>query len=104
MWPLMIGLFVCAEPLVSLLLGQDWLPCVPFVRIFSLYYALFPIHTAHLNAIKAMAMFIRRYGKKDLAAVLDRLHQQYDFQKIQEILGFDLDEGLRILEETRTAE
>lgn len=54
MWPLMIGLFVCAEPLVSLLLGQDWLPCVPFVRIFSLYYALFPIHTANLNAIKAM--------------------------------------------------
>ena len=53
MWPLMIGLFVCAEPLVSLLLGQDWLPCVPFVRIFSLYYALFPIHTANLNAIKA---------------------------------------------------
>ena len=54
MWPLMIGLFVCAEPLVSLRLGQDWLPCVPFVRIFSLYYALFPIHTANLNAIKAM--------------------------------------------------
>ena len=54
MWPLMIGLFVCVEPLVSLLLGQDWLPCVPFVRIFSLYYALFPIHTANLNAIKAM--------------------------------------------------
>lgn len=54
MWPLMIGLFVCAEPLVSLLLRQDWLPCVPFVRIFSLYYALFPIHTANLNAIKAM--------------------------------------------------
>ena len=54
MWPLMIGLFVCAEPLVSLLLGKDWLPCVPFVRIFSLYYALFPIHTANLNAIKAM--------------------------------------------------
>ena len=54
MWPLMIGLFVCAGPLVSLLLGQDWLPCVPFVRIFSLYYALFPIHTANLNAIKAM--------------------------------------------------
>ena len=54
MWPLMIGLFVCARPLVSLLLGEEWLPCVPFLRIFSLYYALFPIHTANLNAIKAM--------------------------------------------------
>ena len=54
MWPLMIGLFVCARPLVSLLLGEEWLPCIPFMRIFSLYYALFPIHTANLNAIKAM--------------------------------------------------
>ena len=54
MWPLMIGLFVCAKPLVALLLGEKWLPCVPFLRIFSLYYALFPIHTANLNAIKAM--------------------------------------------------
>ena len=53
------------------------------------------------NAVKAMAQFIRKHGKKGLAAALDRLHQQYDFQKIQEILGNDPEEGLRILEETR---
>ena len=51
-----------------------------------------------VNAIKAMSLFIRKHGKKELAAVLDRLHTQYDFQKIQEVLGFDLDEGLGILE------
>ncbi len=56
-----------------------------------------------VNAIKAMALFIRKYGKKELAATLDRLHQLYDFQKIQEILGNDLEEGLRILEENRPA-
>ncbi len=54
-----------------------------------------------VNAVKAMAMFIREYGKKELAAVLDRLHQRYDFRKIQEILGNDLEEGLGILEENR---
>ena len=54
-----------------------------------------------VNAIKAMALFIRKYGKKELAAVLDRLHQQYDFRKIQEILGEDLEQGLQILEENR---
>ena len=53
------------------------------------------------NAVKAMAMFIRKHGKKELAAVLDNLHEKYDFQKIQEILGFDLNEGLKILEENR---
>ena len=51
-----------------------------------------------------MSLFIRKYGKKELAMVLDRLHQQYDFQKIQEILGFDLDEGQRILEMNRPAD
>lgn len=54
-----------------------------------------------VNAIKALALFIRRYGKKQLAAVLDRLHQQYDFRKIQEVLGKDLEQGLTILERNR---
>jgi hypothetical protein len=54
-----------------------------------------------VNAVKAMALFIRKYGKKELAATLDNLHEKYDFQKIQEILDFDLDEGLKILEKNR---
>ena len=51
-----------------------------------------------VDAIKAMAKFIRKHGKKELFAVLDRLHEKYDFQKIQEILGHDIEEGLTILE------
>lgn len=54
MMPMMIGLAVCAEPLVKLILTDKWLPCVPFLRIFCFTYAFFPIHTANLNAIKAM--------------------------------------------------
>ena len=53
------------------------------------------------NAIKAMAQFIRKYDKKELAKVLDTLHEKYDFQKIQEIIGYDTAEGLKILEENR---
>lgn len=54
MWPAMIGLSVCAKPLVSLLLTEKWLPCVPFLQLFCISYAFYPIHTANLNAIKAM--------------------------------------------------
>ena len=54
-----------------------------------------------INAIKAMALFIRKHGKKELAAVLDRLHQQYQFEKIQEVLGEGLEQGLAILEQNR---
>lgn len=59
MMPMMMGLAVCAEPLVRLLLTEKWLPCVPYLRIFCFSYAFYPIHTANLSAIKAM-------GRSDL--------------------------------------
>ena len=62
MWPLMFGLAIVAEPLISLILTDKWLPCVPYLRIFCFTYALWPIHTANLNAIKAMGrsdMFLK---------------------------------------------
>ena len=62
----MVGLAVCAEPLVSLILTDKWLPCVPFLRIFCFSYAFWPIHTANLNAIKAM-------GSSDLFLILEIL-------------------------------
>jgi len=31
---------------------------------------------------------------------MDRLHKEHDFEKIQEVLGNDIEEGLRILEKT----
>ena len=54
MMPLMAGLAVCAEPLVRLLMTEKWLPCVPYMQVFCAIYALYPLHTANLNAIKAM--------------------------------------------------
>ena len=48
-----------------------------------------------------MALFIGKYGKKELTAVLNRMHERQDFKKIQEVLGSDTEEGLKILEENR---
>lgn len=64
MMPLMMGLAVCAEPIVSLLLTDKWLPCVPYLRIFCFSYAFYPLHTANLNAIKAM-------GRSDMFLTLE---------------------------------
>jgi O-antigen/teichoic acid export membrane protein len=64
MMPFMVGIAVCAKPLVSLVLTDKWLPCVPFLRIFCFSYAFWPIHTANLNAIKAM-------GRSDLFLILE---------------------------------
>ena len=46
MAPLMMGLAFCAEPIVSLVLTDKWLPCVPFLRIFCITYMFWPVHTA----------------------------------------------------------
>ncbi len=54
MMPLMMGLAVCAEPLVRLLLTEKWVPCVPYLQIFCAMYAFYPLHTANLNAVKAV--------------------------------------------------
>ena len=46
-----------------------------------------------------MALFIQKHGKKELLRVMDTLHSKKKFEKIQEVLGDDVDEGLKILEE-----
>ena len=62
--PLMMALAFCAEPIVRLFLTDKWLPCVPFLRICCVTYMFYPIHTANLNAIKAM-------GRSDLYLKLE---------------------------------
>ena len=64
MAPLMTGIAACAQPLVEVLLTEKWLPCVPFLRIFCITYLFYPIHTANLNAIKAL-------GRSDLFLKLE---------------------------------
>jgi len=73
MMPLMMGLAVCAEPFVRFLLTEKWLPCVPYLRIFCFSYAFYPLHTANLNAIKAMGrsdMFLKLEIIKKVIGVL----------------------------------
>lgn len=64
MMPIMMGLAVCAEPLVTIVLTDKWLPCVFFLRIFCFTYSFYPVHTANLNAIKAM-------GRSDMFLALE---------------------------------
>ena len=51
--PIMIGLAVCAESVVKIILTEKWLSCVPYLRIFCIYYTFYPILTANMNAFNA---------------------------------------------------
>ena len=53
------------------------------------------------NAVRVLGLFIQKYGKKEFIKVMDFMHQQKKFQKVQDVLGCDIHEGLKRLEAWR---
>ncbi len=79
--PMMVGLAVCAEPVISIILTDKWLPCVPFLRIFCFTYAFYPVHTSNLNAIKAS-------GRSDIFFKLEIIKKAVDLAAILSTMWF----------------
>ena len=71
---MMAGLAGVAKPLVLLLLGDQWLPAVPYLQIDCIVYLFMPIHTSNIQAIKAMGrsdIYLKlEIAKKIVAIVL----------------------------------
>ncbi|MDO4290324.1 MAG: lipopolysaccharide biosynthesis protein [Eggerthellaceae bacterium] len=68
--PSMTLFAVAAEPIVGLLLGEKWLPCVPFLQMYCFIYALLPIHTTNLQTLNGM-------GRSDLFLKLELVKKAY---------------------------
>lgn len=51
--PVLCGLAAVAEPLVALVLTEKWLPCVPYLQILCIYYALDPLHVVNIQVTYA---------------------------------------------------
>lgn len=64
MSPMMLGFAAVAEPFVRLILTDKWLPCVPLLQLFCIFYLFQPIHTANMQAVKAM-------GRSDICLKLE---------------------------------
>lgn len=65
-FPIFVGLVVCAKSLVIVLLTDKWLPCVPYLQLFAVLGAMYPLHAIHLNLLKAR-------GRSDLFFKLEVL-------------------------------
>ena len=50
--PTLIFLAVIAQPLISLLLTDKWLPSVPYFQILAIAGILYPVHAYNLNILK----------------------------------------------------
>ena len=70
LFPMMAGLAGVAAPLVSLLLTDKWLPCVPFLQIYCFSFAFYPVHSCNLQAINAV-------GRSDMFLKLELIKKSY---------------------------
>lgn len=69
-FPIMAGLAAVAPPLVSLLLTDKWLPCVPYMQVYCFSLAFYPVHSCNLQAVNAM-------GRSDLFLKLEIIKKSY---------------------------
>ena len=80
-FPLMAALAVLAEPLIKLLLGDQWLPTVPLLSILCLPYMLYPIHAINLNLLQVKGrsdLFLRlEIIKKVINTIILLVTMQY---------------------------
>lgn len=61
---LLLGLAAVAKPMILVLIGEQWLPCVPFLQIISLQMMLYPLHSLNLNMLQVQ-------GRSDLFLKLE---------------------------------
>lgn len=54
MSPIMLGLASVSEPFVRIVLTEKWIGCVPLMQWFCLVFLFMPIHTANMQALKAI--------------------------------------------------
>jgi len=52
--PMMLGLMVTAENVVSLVFGDKWLPSVPILQVLCLAGVFWPLHVINLSTLKAL--------------------------------------------------
>lgn len=59
LFPMMIGLFVTAKPLISVLLTDKWISVVPILRVLTFMGVFAPLHIINLQVLNAL-------GRSDL--------------------------------------
>ena len=61
---LMLGMAACAESMIYVLIGEQWLECVPMLQIICTYGMLYPLHALNLNMLQVQ-------GRSDLFLKLE---------------------------------
>ena len=87
-FPLMAGLAATAPALVRWTLTEKWVPAVPYIQIYCVTMAFYPVHSCNLQAINAM-------GRSDLFLKLEIVKKLYGLA-ILAVAAFCFDTPLAI--------
>ena len=72
----MLGLASIAKPMILTLIGDQWLPAVPFLQIICLQMVLYPLHAINLNMLQVQGrsdLFLKLEIIKKIIAVIPLL-------------------------------
>lgn len=69
---LMLGIAACAESMIRVLIGDQWIECVPMLQIICTYGMLYPLHALNLNMLQVQGrsdLFLRLEIIKKIIAI-----------------------------------
>ena len=72
LWPILFGLMALAKPLILLLLGEKWLPCVPLLQVLCIGFFFDPLTHINLNIL-----YVK--GRTDLVLKLELIKKPIAF-------------------------
>lgn len=70
---IMTGLYMCATDVVTILLGDEWLPSVWYMRVSAIAFTVFVIYGCNLDLMKSVARTKRLFLYNTITAVLQIL-------------------------------
>ena len=88
--PAMTLFAVAATPVVRIVLGDAWLPSVPFVQLYCVVYAMLPIHTTNLQVLNGMGrsdLFLRLEVIKKLVGIAVLSFTTFVLRDLHAIVG-----------------
>ena len=70
-FPLLVALSVCAEPLIRLVLTEKWVPCAPYMVIICIVYMASSVQNTDMNMIRSI-------GRSDMFLALEIVKKVVD--------------------------
>jgi O-antigen/teichoic acid export membrane protein len=84
MSPIMFGLAAVSEPFIRIVLTEKWVGCVPLMQWFCLVFLFMPIHTANMQALKAI-------GRSDTFLKLELIKKTIELLSLFAVVWISVD-------------